>query len=197
MGDIRGADRGQIVFLPNALDDYVSGDNEVRAIDAFVDSLDIGTMGFKEEPAKEVRPGYDPRDMLKLYIYGYLNHIRSSRRLQKEAGRNAEVMWLLRTVVPDFRCIADFRKNNAKAIKEVFKAFVKLCDRAGLLSHESVVIDGSKFKAVNADHMSCVSSSVPKMIERTDGRIEHYMKMIDESDKRETKAGELTKEEIA
>lgn len=197
MGYIRGADRGQIVFLPNALDDYVSGDNEVRAIDAFIDSLDIGTMGFKEEPAKEGRPGYDPRDMLKLYMYGYLNHIRSSRRLQKEAGRNVEVMWLLRTVVPDFRCIADFRKNNAKAIKEVFKAFVKLCDRAGLLSHESVVIDGSKFKAVNADHKSYVSSSVPKMIEKTDGRIEHYMKMLDESDKREAKAGELTKEEIA
>ncbi len=197
MGYIQGVDRDQIVFLPNALDDYVSGDNEVRAIDAFIDSLDIGAMGFKDEPAKEGRPGYDPRDMLKLYMYGYLNHIRSSRRLQKEAGRNVEVMWLLRTVVPDFRCIADFRKDNAKAIKEVFKAFVKLCNRAGLLSHESVVIDGSKFKAANADHKSYLSSSVPKMIENTDGRIEHYMKMLDESDKQEAKAGELNKEEIA
>ena len=116
MGYIQGADRSQTVFLPDVLDDYVNGDNEVRAIDAFIDSL--GAMGFKEEPAKEGRPGYDPRDMLKLYIYGYLDHIRSSRRLQKEAGRNIEVMWLLRRVVPDFRCIADFRKDNAKAIKE-------------------------------------------------------------------------------
>ena len=93
--------------------------NEVRVIDAFIDSLAIGEMGFKAEPAKEGRPGYDPRDMLKLYVYGYLNYIRSSRRLQKEASRNVEVMWLLKTVVPDFRCIADFRKDNAKAIKEV------------------------------------------------------------------------------
>lgn len=97
MGYIQGVDRNQIVFHPNTLDAYVSEDNEVRAIDAFINSLDMGAMGFKGEPAKEGRPGYDPRDMLKLYMYGYLNHIRSSRRLQKEAGRNVEVMWLLRT----------------------------------------------------------------------------------------------------
>ncbi len=150
MGYIQGADRNQLVFLPNTLDDYVDENNEVRAIDIFIDSLDMGSMGFKTEPAREGRPGYDPRDMLKLYMYGYLNHIRSSRRLQKEAGRNVEVMWLLRTVVPDFRCIADFRKDNAKAIKAVFTAFVKLCNRAGLLSRKSVVIDGTKIKAVNA-----------------------------------------------
>ena len=100
MGYIQGADRNQIVLLPDTLDDYVSADNEVRAIDVFIDSLDIGAMGFKAEPAKEGRPGYDPRDMLKLYMYGYLNHIRSSRRLQKEAGRNVELMWLLKKIVP-------------------------------------------------------------------------------------------------
>ena len=130
-------------MLPETLEDYVGKDNEVRAIDAFVNSLDIGKMGFDAKPAKEGRPGYDPRDMLKLYIYGYVNHIRSSRGLQKEASRNVEVMWLIRKIVPDFRCIADFRKDNAKAIKEVFKAFVKLCNKAGLLSHESAAIDGS------------------------------------------------------
>ena len=126
MGYIQGADRNQVILLPDTLDDYVGGDNEVRAIDAFIDSLDISLMGFKADPAKEGRPGYDPRDMLKLYMYGYLNHIRSSRRLQKEASRNVELMWLLRKVVPDFRCIADFRKDNAKSIREVFRAFVRL-----------------------------------------------------------------------
>ena len=154
MGYIQGADRNQTILLPDTLDDYVDADNEVRAIDAFIGSLDVGAMGFKAEPAKEGRPGYDPCDMLKLYMYGYLNHIRSSRRLQKEAARNVELMWLLKKIAPDFRCIADFRKDNAKAIKEVFKAFVKLCNAAGLLSHESVVIDGSKFRAVNADNKS-------------------------------------------
>ena len=127
MGYIQGADRNQTILLPDTLDDYVDADNEVRAIDAFIGSLDVGAMGFKAEPAKEGRPGYDPCDMLKLYMYGYLNHIRSSRRLQKEAARNVELMWLLKKIAPDFRCIADFRKDNAKAIKEVFKAFVKLC----------------------------------------------------------------------
>ena len=108
MGYIQGADRNQVILMPEILDDYVGADNEVRAIDAFIDSLDIASMGFKAEPSKEGRPGYDPRDMLKLYMYGYLNHIRSSRRLQKEASRNIEVIWLLRKIVPDFRCIADF-----------------------------------------------------------------------------------------
>lgn len=145
--------------MPDTLDDYVSGDNEVRAINAFIDSLDLSPMGFKAYPAKEGRPGYDPRDMLKLYMYGYLNHIRSSRRLRKEASRNVELMWLLRKIVSDFRCIEDFQKDNAKSIREVFRAFVKLCSRAGLLLHESVVIDGSKFRAVNADNKSYVSSN--------------------------------------
>lgn len=197
MGYIQGADRNQAILLPDTLDDYVGGDNEVRAIDAFIDSLDISLMGFKADPAKEGRPGYDPRDMLKLYMYGYLNHIRSSRRLQKEASRNVELMWLLRKVVPDFRCIADFRKDNAKSIKEVFKAFVKLCNRAGLLSHESVVIDGSKFRAVNADNKSYVSSNAKKVLLDVEEKISRYMKELDEKDAAESKPGALTKEDIA
>ena len=197
MGYIQGADRNQVILLPDTLDDYVGGDNEVRAIDAFIDSLDIAFMGFKAAPAKEGRPGYDPRDMLKLYMYGYLNHIRSSRRLQKEAARNVELMWLLKKVVPDFRCIADFRKDNAKAIKEVFKAFVKLCNRAGLLSHESVVIDGSKFRAVNADNKSYVSSNAKKVLLDVEEKISRYMKELDETDTAESKPGALTKEDIA
>ena len=175
MGYIQGADRNQVVLLPETLDDYVGMENEVRVIDAFIDGLDIKTMGFKAEAAREGRPGYDPRDMLKLYMYGYSNHIRSSRRLQKEAARNVEVMWLLKKIVPDFRCIADFRKDNAKAIKEVFRAFVKLCNGAGLLSHESVVIDGSKFRAVNADNKSYISANVSKVLKDIDAKIDQYM----------------------
>ena len=196
MGYIQGADRSQVILLPDTLDDYVGADNEVRAIDAFIDSLDIASMGFKAAPAKEGRPGYDPRDMLKLYMYGYLNHIRSSRRLQKEASRNVELMWLLRKIVPDFRCIADFRKDNAKAIKEVFRAFVKLCNKAGLLSHESVVIDGSKFRAVNADNKSYVSSNAKKVLLDVEEKISQYMNELDEMDSSESRPGALTKEDI-
>ena len=169
----------------------------MRAIDAFIDSLDISLMGFKADPAKEGRPGYDPRDMLKLYMYGYLNHIRSSRRLQKEASRNVELMWLLRKVVPDFRCIADFRKDNAKSIMEVFRAFVRLCNKAGLLSHESVVIDGSKFRAVNADNKSYVSSNAKKVLLDVEEKTSRYMKELDEADAAESRPGALTKEDIA
>lgn len=197
MGYIQGADRNQIILLPDTLDDYAGRDNEVRAIDAFIDSLDISLMGFKADPAKEGRPGYDPRDMLKLYMYGYLNHIRSSRRLQKEASRNVGLMWLLKKVVPDFRCIADFRKDNAKATKEVSKAFVELCNRAGLLSHESVVIDGSEFRAVNADNKSYVSSNAKKVLLDVEEKIIRYMKELDETDTAEPRPGALTKEDTA
>ena len=196
MGYIQGADRNQVILLPDTLDDYVGGDNEVRAIDAFIDSLDISLMGFKADPAKEGRSGYDPRDMLKLYMYGYLNHIRSSRRLQKEASRNVELMWLLRKVVSDFRCIADFRKDNAKSIREVFRAFVRLCNKAGMLSHESVVIDGSKFRAVNADNKSYVSSNAKKVLLDVEEKISRYMKELDEADAAESRPGALTKEDI-
>lgn len=196
MGYIQGADRNQVILLPDTLDDYVGGDNEVRAIDAFIDSLDISLMGFKADPAKEGRPGYDPRDMLKLYMYGYLNHIRSSRRLQKEASQNVELMWLLRKVVSDFRCIADFRKDNAKSIREVFRAFVRLCNKAGMLSHESVVIDGSKFRAVNADNKSYVSSNAKKVLLDVEEKISRYMKELDEADAAESRPGALTKEDI-
>lgn len=196
MGYIQGVDRNQIILMPDTLDDYIGTDNEVRAIDAFIDSLDIASMGFKAEPAREGRPGYDPHDMLKLYMYGYLNHIRSSRRLQKEASRNVELMWLLRKVVPDFRCKADFRKDNAKAIKEVFKAFIKLCNEAGLLSHESVVIDGSKFRAVNADNKSYVSSNAKKVLLDVEEKIGQYMQELDEVDCSESKPGAMTKEDI-
>ena len=193
---IKGTSRDQITLMPNCLDDYVSDENPVRVIEAFVSRLDIASLEFKAEPAAEGRPGYDPRDMLKLYIYGYLNKIRSSRKLQTEAGRNVELMWLLRKLAPDFRCIADFRKNNAKAIKGVFREFVKLCNKAELLSNETVVIDGSKFRAVNSDNNCYVKSNVEKLIAQADERITKYMAELDACDERERRSEELTPEDI-
>ncbi len=196
MAYIKGTDRAQITLLPNSLEDYVDADNPVRVVDAFVERLDLGTLGFKAEAAIEGRPGYDPRDMLKLYIYGYLNKIRSSRKLQTEAGRNIELMWLLGKIVPDFRCIADFRKDNAKAIKAVFREFVRLCNRAELLSHTAVVVDGSKFRAVNSDKNCYVKSNVEAWIEQTDEWISKYMAELDVADNSERRMEELTSEDI-
>ena len=196
MGYIKGASRDQITLMPDCLDNYVSAENPVRVIDAFVEQLDVAGLGFKAEPAVEGRPGYDPRDMLKIYVYGYQNKIRSSRRLQREAGRNVELMWLLGKVVPDFRCIADFRKDNAKALKGVFREFVKLCNKAGLLSNETVVIDGSKFRAVNSDNNCYVKSNVEKLIVQADERIAKYMAELDICDERERRSEELTSEDI-
>jgi transposase len=192
----KGTNRNQITLMPDCLEDYVSDDNAVRVIDAFVEHLDIAELGFKAQPAVEGRPGYDPRDMLKLYIYGYNNKIRSSRRLQTEAGRNVELMWLIGKLVPDFRCISDFRKDNAKAIKKVFREFVILCNKAGLLSNEAVVIDGSKFRAVNSDNNCYVKSNVEKLIAQTDEKIAKYMDELDAADKEERRSEELTSEDI-
>lgn len=196
MGYIKGADRKQIILLPECIEDYVAADNPVRVIDAFVNGLDIAALGFQPEPAIEGRPGYDPRDMLKLYIYGYTNKVRSSRKLQAEAGRNVEVMWLLGKIVPDFRCIADFRKDNARAIKSIFREFVILCNKTGLLSHEAAVIDGSKFRAVNSDNNCHVRTNVEKLIKQADERIAKYMAELDAADKSERRSEELTREEI-
>jgi len=193
---IKGKDRGQITFMPDCLEDFVASDNPVRVIEAFINSLDMAELGFQAEAAIEGRPGYDPHDMLKLYIYGCVNKIRSSRRLQTEAGRNVELMWLLQKIVPDFRCIADFRKDNASAIKGVFREFVKLCNKAGLLSHDTVVIDGSKFRAVNSDQHSYVRQNVSVMLQQADERIEKYMAALDENDKTEKRPEALTANEI-
>ncbi len=194
---INGENRDQIVILPESLDDYVSEDNPVRVVDAFVDKLDVIGMNFdRATPAHEGRPGYDPRDMLKLYIYGYLNKIRSSRKLQTECTRNVELMWLLSKLVPDFRCIADFRKDNAKSIKLVFREFVKVCDNLDLLSKELIAIDGSKFKAVNSKDRNFTHGKLDDRIKWIDEKLEVYLAELDYCDKNERDLSEHTKEEL-
>jgi len=144
-GFVQGADRQQTTLLPECLDDWVGESNPVRAVDVFVDALELRDLGFDGvDPAATGRPAYHPSPMLKLYIYGYLNRVQSSRRLEREAGRNLEVMWLTGRLVPDHKTIADFRKDNGPAIKKVCARFVELCRKMGLLAKASVAIDGSK-----------------------------------------------------
>ncbi len=147
---IEGAYRGQSTLLPECLDDWINEENPVRAIDAFVDVLDLRALGFDGiDPAATGRPGFHPSVLLKLYIYGYLNRVQSSRRLEREAGRNLELLWLLGRLVPDHKTISDFRKDNGLGLRKVCARFVELCREMGLLATPSVAIDGSKFKAVN------------------------------------------------
>src|SRR5258707_86827 len=149
-GFVQGADRQQTTLLPECLDDWVDESNPVRAVDVFVDALELRDLGFDGvDPAATGRPAYHPSPMLKLYIYGYLNRVQSSRRLEREAGRNLEVMWLTGRLVPDHKTIADFRKDNGPAIKRVCAQFVALSRKMGLLAKASVAVAGSKFKAVN------------------------------------------------
>ena len=197
MAYIKGENRGQVTLFPASVEEYICEDSYVRVIDAFVEKLDLESMGIqRHRPAKEGRPGYDPRDMLKLYMYGYFNKIRSSRKLQTECRRNIELMWLLGKLVPDFRCIADFRKENAKAIKLVFREFVKLCDKLGLLGKTDIVIDGSKFKAVNSKERNYTKGKLSDRILWIDEKIASYLAELDENDVEEKPIGEKSKEEI-
>src|SRR5438477_7601705 len=147
---VEGTDRGQSTLFPECLEDWIDEDKPVRVIDVFVEELDLGELGFGGvDPEATGRPSYHPSVLLKLYIYGYLNRVQSSRRLEREASRNVEVMWLTGRLVPDHKTIADFRKDNGPAIRKVCAQFVALCREIGLLTKASVAIDGSKFKAVN------------------------------------------------
>ena len=151
MAHITGDDRSQILLLPETVEDYGGPDNPVRFVDAFVDGLDLEAAGFRRvQPKATGRPGYDPGDLLKLYIYGYLNRIRSSRRLEVETHRNLEVIWLLRRLRPDFKTIADFRRDNRRAFRQVFRSFVSLCRELGLYGRELLAVDGTRIKAVNS-----------------------------------------------
>src|SRR5215467_7642419 len=147
---LEGAERGQSTLFPECLDDWIDENNPVRVIDAFVDTLDLGALDFEGvAPAETGRPAYHPSVLLKLYVYGYLNRVQSSRRLEREAGRNVELMWLLGRLVPDHKTVADFRKDNGPAIRATCRQFVMLCRRLDLFSETVIAIDGSRFKAVN------------------------------------------------
>ena len=150
MSYVRGADRWQVQLLPPSVEDYVTAESAVRFIDAFVEGLNLKDLHFTHADAAQTgRPAYDPADLLKLYLYGYLNRLRSSRRLEAECSRNLEVMWLVRGLRPDFKTIADFRKDNRATFKPLFRQFNLICRKLNLFGAELVAIDGSKFKAVN------------------------------------------------
>jgi len=180
---IKGQSRTQVTLLPEVLDDFVAEDNPVRVIDVFVDELDLQQMGFNRVVAKRTgRPGYHPGTILKLYIYGYLNRIQSSRRLETEANRNIELMWLLERLKPDFKTIADFRRDNAEGIKQACSNFVTICREMGMFSDGVVAIDGSKFKAVNSKPNNFTPQKAKDHIERVEASIEKYLKQLDEMD---------------
>jgi transposase len=185
-GFIEEADRGQLSLLPGSLDDWVGKDNPVRVIDAFVDGLDLKKLGFEAvEPLDIGRPGYHPSIHLKLYIYGYLYRVQSSRRLERECHRNLEVMWLLGRLAPDHKTIADFRKDNGAAIKKVCGQFVELCRSLGLLSKGSVAIDGSKFKAVNNRDKNFTQAKVEKRRTQLEESVARYLAQLDTADRQE------------
>lgn len=183
-GFVEGVDRGQSTLFPALLDDYVAEDNPVRAVDVFVDGLDLDKLGFiGVQPLDTGRPGYDPGMMLKLYIYGYLNRVPSSRRLERECQRNIEMLWLTGQLAPDFKTIADFRKDNGNAIREVCREFVALCRKLELFGAASVAIDGSKFKAVNARDKNFTEAKMKRRLERIDESIARYLSQLETADR--------------
>jgi transposase len=197
MEHISGKPRDQLILFPEAIEDYITEDNSVRFIDVFVDGLDTISLGFEHAILKETgRPPFNPKDLLKLYLYGYLNRIRSSRLLEREAKRNLEVMWLLNHLVADHKSISDFRRHNNKAIRGVFKEFYLICKQLGLYGGELVAIDSSKFKASNARDKILDKEKLEKRIIKIEESIEMYLKELDENDKTETNDKAITKEEL-
>jgi transposase len=183
---IEGVDRSQATLLPDSVEDFVGEDNAVRVVDVFVEGLDLRDLGFERvDPRSTGRPSYHPSVLLKLYIYGYLNREQSSRRLEREAGRNVEVMWLLGRLVPDHKTIADFRKDNGKAIRKVCSQFVELCRRIGLLATASVAIDGSKFKAVNNRDRNFTKAKMARRVKQIEESVERYLHQLDSADRQE------------
>ena len=190
MTHITGHDRSQPLLLPESLDDYVGLENPVRFIEAFVDSLDLAAAGFaRVQPKQSGRPGYAPGDLLKLYVYGYLNRIRSSRRLEAETHRNIEVLWLLRHRKPDFKTIADFRRDNRDAFRPVFRQFVLLCKQLGLFGRELLAVDGTRIKAVNNKDRNFTRASLAEFIKLADEKLDDYLRRLDSSDATEQATG--------
>ena len=186
---IEGQDRSQVTLLPECLDDYIGEDNPVRVVDAFVDELDLQALGFEGATAAATgRPSYHPSVLLKLYVYGYLNRIQSSRRLEREAQRNVELMWLTGRLAPDFKTIADFRHDNGTGIRNVCRRFVELCRELKLFSQAVVAVDGSKFKAVNARDRNFTPGKVQKRQEQIEESIKRYLDALDTADRTQAPA---------
>ncbi|WP_107504148.1 IS1182 family transposase, partial [Metapseudomonas resinovorans] len=194
---IQGECRGQSTLLPESLDDYIADTNPVRVVDVFVDELDLGRLGFdRVVPAATGRPAYHPAVLLKIYIYGYLNRIQSSRRLEREAQRNVELMWLTGRLMPDFKTIANFRKDNGKAIRGVCRQFVVLCQQLGLFAEALVAIDGSKFKAVNNRDRNFTSAKLQRRMEEIESSISRYLTALDTADRQEPAAAQAKAERL-
>ena len=191
---VEGLDREQETLFPETLDDFVEEENPVRVIEAFVEALDLGELGFcGVDPKATGRPSYHPSVLLKLYIYGYLNRVQSSRRLEREAGRNVEVMWLSGRLVPDHKTIADFRKDNGPAIRKVCARFVTLCRQLGLLAKASVAIDGSKFKAVNNRDRNFTAAKMKRRMAQIEESVSRYLHQLDSADRQEPSLAQAMK----
>ena len=189
-GYIVGEDRQQATLFPESLDDYIAEDSAVRVIDVFIDDLDLSGLGFNVEPNDTGRPGYHPSTLLKIYIYGYLNRVQSSRRLERETQRNVELMWLTGRLAPDFKTIADFRRDNGKAIRLVCREFVMLCRKLNLFSEAFVAIDGSKFKAVNNRDRNFTKAKMRRRLQQIDESIERYLGQLASADRQEATIAE-------
>src|SRR5512142_33978 len=183
---VEGTDRGQSTLFPDCLEDWIDENNPVQVIDVFVDELDLAELGFDGvAPEDTGRPSYHPSVLLKLYIYGYLNWVQSSRRLEREALRNVEVMWLLGRLAPDHKTIADFRKDNGRAIRQVCARFVEICRTLGLLTEASVAIDGSKFKAVNNRDRNFTRAKMERRMAQIEESVARYLQQLDTADRQE------------
>ena len=183
---IQGEQRTQITLLPEMLDDYITEENSVRVVDVFIDNLDLQSLGFEgATPAATGRPSYHPAVLLKLYVYGYLNRIQSSRRLEREAQRNVELMWLIGRLTPDFKTIANFRKDNGKAIRKVCSQFVVICKKLNLFADTLITIDGSKFKASNNRDKNFTKGKVDLRMKEIESSINQYLKDLETADRQE------------
>ena len=191
---IEGTDRGQSTLFPECLEDWIDENNPVRVIDVFVDELDLGELSFDGiAPEPTGRPSYHPAVLLKLYIYGYLNRVQSSRRLEREAGRNVEVMWLTGRLSPDHKTIADFRKDNGGAIRKVCAQFIMLCRRLDLFANAIAVIDGSKFKAVNNRDRNFTRAKMERRLAQIEESVARYLHQLDSADRQEPSEARTTK----
>src|SRR6187402_3407678 len=191
---VEGVDRGQNTLFPECLEDWIGEENPVRVIEVFVAELDLAELGFSGvDPEATGRPSYHPSILLKLYIYGYLNRVQSSRRLEREAGRNVEVMWLLGRLAPDHKTIADFRKDNGLALRRVCARFVELCREMGLLQGTSVAVDGSKFKAVNNRDRNFTHAKMARRMAQIEESVDRYLRQLDSADRQERSDAILTR----